>query len=247
MGNKAVSTADLARMIQQVMNSEERQECQEDDPDLRFHRSYRVSWQGEQLLCHVALQRGVVPCPVCGALRGMGYLILSGRGVELQMRLEDIHVLEVHRGRFKGESIVDVDRLRTILGVAHLPLAEPGDETLRQVLEALWALQGSVIGRYSKYSPTMDQERARGYDTRWQDKAYRVWFPTKRGKPPICPLCGLPCHGLPIRVAAGETRVDVPIEARHLMEAHGLTEVEGWPAWNDPDDFERLRALLGVE
>jgi hypothetical protein len=31
------------------------------------------------------------------------------------------------------------------------------------------------------------------------------------------------------------------------MEAHGLTEVEGWPAWNDPDDFERLRALLGVE
>ena len=97
------------------------------------------------------------------------------------------------------------------------------------------------------YSPNISKERARGYDTRWQDREYRIWFPTKRGQPPECPLCGLPCHGLPMRVAQGETRVDVPVAARHLMEAHGLTEHEGWPAWKNPGDFERLCALLGVE
>ena len=247
MDGESASTADLARMIHQAMNSEDRQEYEADNPRLRFYRSYRVLWQGEKIRCHVALQRGVVPCPVCGAMRGMGDLILSGRGAEVKMRVEDVHVLELHGGRVAGEPVVDLDRLRTILGVAHLPLVERVDETLRQVLVALWALQRSVIDRYIKYSPDMHRERAKGYDTRWRDREYRVWFPTSRRKPPECPLCGLPCRGLPIRVAMGGTRVDVPVEARHLMEAHGLTGYEDWLAWKDPGDFERLCALLGVK
>jgi hypothetical protein len=38
----------------------------------------------------------------------------------------------------------------------------------------------------------------------------------------------------------------VPAEARHLMELHGLKNYEGWPAWDKPDGYERLRRFLGL-
>jgi hypothetical protein len=234
-------------MVERIMTSEERQPYEDDDPRLHFYDSYRVVWRGEEIRCHVAAQRGVVACPVCGDVRVMGELVLAGRGAEVSMHLQDVHTLQVHDGLVWGEQVVDGDALRTVLGVAHLPLVERTDETIRQVLGGLWALQQAVIERHMTYSPNMQEEQARGYDTRWQDREYRIWFPAGRGQPPECPMCGQPCHGPPMRVARGETQVDVPVGARHLMEAHGLTAHEGWPVWNDPGDFERLCALLGVE
>jgi hypothetical protein len=246
MENEAVSTRDLGRMVEQIMTSEERQPYEDDDPRLHFYDSYRLVWRGEEIRCHVAAQRGLVSCPVCGDVRVMGELVLAGRGAEVSMRLQDVHALQVHGGLVWGQPVVDVDALRTVLGVAHLPLVEDTDETIRQVLGGLWALQQAVIERHMTYGPNMHEERARGYDTRWQDREYRIWFPTER-EPPECPLCGLPCNGPALRVAQGETQVDVPVAARHLMEAHGLRAHEDWSVWNDLGDFERLCALLGVE
>jgi hypothetical protein len=247
-----VSTRKLGRMVEQIITSDERQPYEDDDPRLRFYDSYRLVWRGEEIRCHVALQRGVVSCPVCGDVRVMGELVLAGRGAEVSMRLQDVHALQVHGGLVWGQPVVDVDALRTVLGVAHRPRAgrtdesENENETVRQVLGGLWALQQAVIERYMTYSPTMHEERARGYDTRWQGREYRIWFSVER-EPLECPLCGLPCRGPGLRVARGQTQVDVPVTARHLMEAHGLRAHEDWSVWNDPGDFGRLCALLGVE
>jgi hypothetical protein len=245
MENEAVSTRDLGRMVEQIMASEERQPYEDDDPRLHFYDSYRLVWRGEEIRCHVAAQRGVVSCPVCGDVRVMGELVLAGRGAEVRMHLQDVHALQVHGGLVWGQPVVDLEQLRTVLGVAHQPLVEDIDETIRQVLGGLWALQQAVIERYMTYSPNMQKERAKGYDTRWQDRDYRIWFPIVR-EPLECPLCGLPCRDPAMRVAQGETQVDIPVAARHLMEAHGLTAHAGWAVWNAPGDFERLCALLGV-
>ena len=51
---------------------------------------------------------------------------------------------------------------------------------------------------------------------------------------------------LVISLAVGETCVNIPAQARHLMEGHGLTEYVGWQDWNHPGDFEKLRNFLGV-
>jgi len=87
------------------------------DPEWWPFRTYRVPWRGGELIYRAAIERGIRTCPVCGAKSGMGDLVLSGHGVEVRMRFEDIHFLEAHDGKIRGQPVVDLDQLRKVLGV----------------------------------------------------------------------------------------------------------------------------------
>jgi hypothetical protein len=75
-----------------------------------------------------------------------------------------------------------------------------------------------------------------------------VWLSDGDEGSPACPLCefGDWKGALAIGLAEGETRVDVPVPARHLMEVHGLTEYAGWQVWEHPGDYEKITEFLGT-
>jgi len=177
MAREALSTAELAGMVRQILDSEERE----------------------------AAEHGMVNCPVCGDLGGMGDLILCGNGADAELRFEHLHVLEVHAGRVGGKLVLD-------------------------------------------YSRDMPKKCREGYLTTWQDRTIRVWFSPDEGWSQPCPICGVDdwTYPLAISLAVGETCVNIPAQARHLMEGHGLTEYVGLQVWNNPGDFEKLRDFLSV-
>jgi len=124
MANKDLTTTDLARMMRQIIGSEEKEPVESQDPRFTYYENYRVPWQGSEVLYCLRLERGMVNCPVCGVLRGMGDLTLSGRGAEVTLRFEHLHLLEVHAGRVMGKMILDIDRLQKVLGMEGVPLVE---------------------------------------------------------------------------------------------------------------------------
>ena len=190
----------------------------------------------------------MVNCPVCGLMGGMGDLIVRGHGTETELRYEHLHVLEVHAGRVAGELILDIDRLREVLGVGDLPLVERVDERLQQVLVPLWEIQNSVLQQFYTYSSDMSKKRREGYLTTWQGRTMRVWFSYGHAGSQPCPTCGFGQwdHTLSISLAEGDTRVDVPVQALHLMEVHGQTEFAGWQVWEHPGDYEKLCDFFGI-
>lgn len=248
MANEAFTTGDLARMLRQIIDSEEKETLESQDPRFAYADVYRLPWQGSELNFCLGLERGVVNCPVCGVMSGMGYLSLSGNGAEVELRYEDLHVLEVHAGRVWGELVLDIERLREVLGVKNLPLADTADERLQGVLLALWEIQSAVISQYYQYSRDMHQKRRQGYLTTWKGRTIRVWFSLARARNQPCPLCGVDDweHTLGISLAEGETRVDIPAATRHLMEVHGLVEIPDWQMWNRPGDYEKVQAFLDM-
>jgi hypothetical protein len=249
MANDVLTTADMARIVRQIIGSEEREIVETREPRFAFSDCYSVVWQGNQIHYCNRVERGMVNCPVCGVLVGMGDLILSRRETEVELRHEHLHVLEVHAGRVRGEKILDIDRLRKVLGVEGVPLVDQGDGGLQKVLMALWEIQNAVISQYYVYSPDMHKERRKGYITTWRGRTIRVWFSPGKRRGNVCPLCGDRDweNALEISLAEGETRVYIPPPARHLMEAHRLTEVPDWQVWNHPGDFEILMDFLGFE
>ena len=248
MVNKALTTADLARIVRQIIDCEEKEIVEAREPRFAYSDCYSVVWQGNQVLYCKRLERGMDNCPVCGVLVGMGDLILSGRGAEVKLRYEHLHVLEVHAGRVRGELILDIDRLRKVLEVEGVPLVEKVDGDLQRVLMALWEIQNAIISQYYVYSRDMHKKRREGYVTTWRGRSIRVWFSPGKSRGIVCPLCGDRDweDALEISLAEGESRIHIPAPARHLMEAHGLTEVTDWQVWNHPRDFETIMEFLGV-
>lgn len=248
MVKDALTTADLALMLRQIMGSEDKEAVETQEHSFVYSDCYRVVWQGTELLYCNRLERGMVNCPVCGVLVGMGDLILSGSETEFEMRYEHLHVLEVHAGRVGGELVVDIDRLRKVLGVEGVPLVEQVDERLQEVLVALWEIQNAVISQYYVYSREMYKKRREGYITTWRDRLIRVWFSLGKSRSKVCPICGdSDWEGaLEMSLAEGKIRVYIPAAARHLMEVHGGTEVKDWQVWNHPGDFEILMDFLDV-
>ncbi len=86
-----------------------------------------------------------------------------------------------------------------------------------------------------------------GYRLPWRGTEILYCLGLERGvvNSPVCGF-GVWKNALDMSLAVGETRVDIPAQARHLMEGHGLTEYVGWQVWNDPGDFEKLRDFLSV-
>ena len=124
MVNEALTTADSARMPRQIMDNEEKEAVEAQDPRFAFYDCYRVPWRGTEILYCLGLERGVVNSPVCGV----------------------------------------------------------GD---------------------------------------WK-------------------------NALDISLAEDGTRVDIPAQARHLMEVHGLTEYVVWQVWNHPGDLDKMRGFLDI-
>jgi hypothetical protein len=157
-------------------------------------------------------------------------------------------VLEVHAGKIGDRLVLDINRLRKALGVDDLPLEERVDETLQGVLMALWEVQNTVISQFYLYSSDMNKKRREGYLTTFQGRELRVWFSYGSEKFQPCPLCGVSewDHLLGMSLAAGETRVVIPAQARHLMEVHGLAEISDWQVWKYPGDYEKLADFFGV-
>ena len=248
MENEALTTADLARMVRQIIDSEKKEAVEIQNQRYGISECFRIPWQGTEILFCNRVERGLVNCPVCGVLVGMGDLILSGRGAEVKLRYEHLHVLEVHAGRVRGELILDIDRLRKVLEVEGVPLVEKVDGDLQRVLMALWEIQNAIISQYYVYSRDMHKKRREGYVTTWRGRSIRVWFSLGKSRGIVCPLCGDRDweDALEISLAEGESRIHIPAPARHLMEAHGLTEVTDWQVWNHPRDFETIMEFLGV-
>jgi hypothetical protein len=248
MTTRVLSTADLARMVRQIIANEDKETFETQDPRLAYTDIYRVPWQGTEIHYDLGLERGVVNCPVCGVMSGMGYLSLSGNGVEVELRYEDLHVLEVHAGRVGGELVVDIERLRQVLGVADLPLEDRVDKRLQDVLMALWEIQNSVLSQYYQYSHDLSNKRREGYLTNWRGRSIRVWFSTAEGRGRPCPLCGLEVwkDTLDTSLGEGDTRVHIPAAARHLMEVHGLVENPDWKVLDQPWEYARLQSFLGI-
>jgi hypothetical protein len=247
MANEVLTTGDLARMLRQIIDSQEKETVESQDPRFAYADVYRVPWRGAEIQYCLGLERGVVNCPVCGVMTGMGYLSLSGNGVEVELRYEDLHVLEVHAGRVGGELVLDIERLRQVLGVADLPLEDSVDKRLQGVLMALWEIQSTVLSQYYRYSSDMSQKRKQGYLTNWKGRTIRVWFTTAGGRSRPCPLCGFDDWkgSLDTSLAEGETRLDIPAAARHLMEVHGLAEIPDWQVWDQTGDYEKVQTFFG--
>jgi hypothetical protein len=248
MTEKTLTTADLARMLRQILDSEEKEAVEIQDPGYAYTDVYRVPWRGTEVYYSLALERGLANCPVCGVMVSMGYFGLSGYGAQAELRFEDLHVLEVHAGSVGGELVMDLDALQKTLGVQDIPLVERRDERLQAILMALWGIQNSVVSQYYTYSRDMVQKRREGYLTTFQGREFRVWFFYGPEDELPCPICGFEHWKdiLAISLAEGENRVDIPTSARHLMEVHGLTEYTGWQVWQHPGDYEKLIALLGL-
>ena len=177
MAREALSTAELAGMVRQILDSEERE----------------------------AVERGMVNCPVCGGLGGMGDLVLCRHRAEAELRFEHLHVLEMHGGRVGGELVLDCNR-------------------------------------------DMPKKHREGYHPIWQDRTIRIWFSPDEVRSQPCPICGVDDWNqtLVISLEVGETCVNIPAQARHLMEGHGLTEYVGLQVWHNPGDFGKLRDFLGI-
>jgi hypothetical protein len=248
MANGVLTTADLARMLRQIIDSEENEAVVSQDPRFAYTDVYRVPWRGTEIQYCIGMERGVVNCPVCGVMGGMGYLSFSGNGAEFELRYEDLHVLEVHAGRVGGELVLDIERLRQVLGVADLPLVDRVDKRLQDVLMALWEIQSAVISQYYQYSRDMHQKRRQGYLTTWKGRTIRVWFSTAGGPSRPCPLCGVDDWKSTLDTSLGEgnNRVDIPAAARHLMEVHGLAEIPDWQVWDRPGDYEKVQTFFGI-
>lgn len=248
MANNALNIADLARMVRQIIANEDKESIETKNPRIAYTDIYRVPWQGTEILYCLGMERGVVNCPVCGVMSGMGYLSLSGNEAEIELRYEDLHVLEVHAGRVRGELVLDIECLGQVLGVADLPLEDRVDKRLRDVLMALWEIQNAVFPRYYQYSHDMSKKRREGYLTNWRGRSIRVWFSTTKdiGRP--CPLCGLDDwkDTLDISLVEGDTCVYIPAAARHLMEVHGLVENPDWKVWDQTWEYARLQSFLGI-
>jgi len=248
MAIEALSTAELARMLRQILNSEEKEAVEVRDPRFAFYDCYHVPWQESELLHCSAVQRGMVNCPVCGVVGGMGDVILCGHGAEAELRFEHLHVLDVHAGLVGGELILDIDRLRKVLRVGDVPLVEQVDEYLRGIVMALWEIQNAVISKHYLYSRGIHKKRREGSLTTWKDRTIREWiFDGYEGSQSFLMFEFDDWkQTLAISLAIGEACVDIPAQARHLMEVHGLTDYAGWQVWNHPGDYEKIADFLGM-
>jgi hypothetical protein len=241
-------------MIQQVISSESKEpDTYQRYPDLNppFPPSegYRVPWGDDFVFYDLGLEMGITGCLICGATLNMGKLFLAGRGVELSMPIEKVHVIEAHGGYERGEPVVDFDVLQVLFGVDHLPLSGVIDAGLQQVLKALSDIQWVI----PMYKADEHRDRANAVLSEWQGREFELWYPPPEGKPHSCPLCDQPYWENPaiyyreISIAYGDEVINVPRQARHLMELHGLSDYVGWPAWDTPGGYERLCRFLGLE
>jgi len=253
MKTDSVSIADLGHMIQQVISSERKepyayQRYPDVDPPFPPDDGYRVPWGDDFVFYDLSLMRGMTGCLICGTTTNMGNLFLAGRGVEVRLPIEKVHVIESHGGYERGEPVADFEKLQILFGVDQLPLTGVMDVCLLQVLKALSNIQWVI----PMYKADEHRDRANAVLSEWQGRVFELWYPPQEGKPPGCPLCDQPywestvIYYRSIILSAGEEVMHVPAQARHLMELHGLTAYEGWPVWDTPGGYERLCRFLGL-
>lgn len=248
-----VSIADLGHRIQQVIGSEDKepyayQRYPDIEPPFPPTEGYRVPWGDDFIFYHLELMMGLTGCLICGTATNMGQLFLAGRGFEISLPIEKVHVLEAHGGYERGEPVTDFKPLQVLFGVDHLPLTGVMDSGLQQVLKALSDIQWVI----PMYNPDEHRERANAVHSAWQGKEFELWYPPPQGKPLSCPLCDQPYWENPaiyyrdISLFDGKEVMHIPAVARHLMELHGLTTYQDWPAWDAKGGYERLRRFLGL-
>jgi hypothetical protein len=253
MQEESVSIAELGHMIQQVIGDERKepyayQRYPEIDPPFPPNDGYRVPWGDDFVFYELGLERGLTGCLICGATLNMGVLFLAGHGAILGIPIEKVHVIAAHGGYEKGEPVADFDVLQVIFGVDHLSLKGVMDPGLQQVLKALSDIQWVI----PMYKADEHRERANAVLSEWEGREFELWYPPLEGKLPDCPLCDQPywestvIYYRSISLSSGEEIIHVPAPARHLMELHGLTAYQGWPAWDTPGGYERLCKFLGL-
>jgi len=254
MKKESVSIKDLGRMIQQVVSSEQKEEAVNQrfphvEPPFPPDEGYRVPWGDDFVFYDLSLMMGMTGCLICGTTTNMGDLFLAGRGVEINMPIEKVHVIAAHGGYERGKPVVDFDVLRILFGVDHLPLTRVMDARLQQVLMALSDIQWVI----PMYKADEHRNRASVVLSEWEGRQFQLWYPQQGAKLPDCPLCDQPywestvIYYRSICLSAGEEVMHVPAQARHLMEIHGLTAYENWPAWDSPGGYETLCRFLGFE
>ena len=254
MNKESISINELGHMIEQVITSEQKepyayQRYPDLDPPFPPPEGYRVPWGDDFVFYDLELQRGLTGCLICGATLNMGDLFLAGRGVEVNIPIQNVHVIEAHGGYEKGEPVADFNMLQVLFGVDHLPLAGVINSRLQQVLLALSDIQWVI----PMYKADEHRDRATAVLSEWQGRQFELWYPPRKRKPPDCPLCDQPywestvIYYQDISLSSGGKVVQVPAQARHLMELHGLTTFECWPAWDTPKGYENLCEFLGVE
>jgi len=253
MKKESVSINDLGHMIQQVIRSERKepyayQRYPDIDPPFPPSDGYRVPWGDDFIFYALGLERGLTGCLICGATLNMGDLFLSGHGVEVSMPIQNVHVIEAHGGYEKGEPVVDFKKLQVLFAVDHLPLTGVLDAALQQVLKALSDIQWVI----PMYKADEHRDRVNAVLSEWGGRQFALWYPPQEGKPPGCPLCDQPywentvIYYRGISLSTGDEVVHVPAQARHLMELHGLSAYQDWPAWDTPGGLENLCRFLGV-
>jgi hypothetical protein len=253
MNEASVSIADLGHMIQQVISSERKepysyQRYPHIDPPFPPYQGYRVPWGDDFIFYKLELMMGLTGCLICGASTNTGDLFLAGQGVEVSLPIEKVHVIEAHGGYERGEPAADFRQLQILFGVDHLTLTGELEARLQQVLKALSDIQW-VIPMYKADEHT---DRSSAIFSEWQGRQLALWYPPLEGKLPACPLCQLHywentvIYYRGICLAEGEQVIQVPASARHLMELHGLTAYQDWPAWETPGGYEQLCKFLGV-
>ena len=254
MKKESVSINELGHMIQQVITSERKepfayQRYSQLDPPFPPSDGHRVPWGDDFVFYDLSLMMGMTGCLICGTTTNMGNLFLAGRGVEVSIPIEKVHVIEAHGGYERGEPVADFKKLQILLGVDNLPLTGVMDARLQHVLKALSDIQWVV----PMYKADEHRDRANAVLSEWQGMQFELWYPPRERKPLDCPLCDQPywentvIYYRDISLSTGDKVVHVPAQARHLMELHGLTTYENWPAWDSPGGYETLCEFLGFE
>jgi hypothetical protein len=254
MSKESVSINELGQMIRQVITSEQKepyayQRYPDLDPPFPLSEGHRMPWGDDFVFYDLRMEMGITGCMICGATLNMGDLFLAGSGVEVSLPIQKVHVIEAHGGYEKGKPVADFKNLQVLFGVDHLPLTGEINARLQQVLLALSDIQWVV----PMYKADEHRERANAVLSEWGGRQFELWYPSRKRKPPACPLCDQPYWKSPaiyyrdISLSTGGVVVHVPAQARHLMELHGLTDYEGWPAWDTPGGYDTLCEFLGIE